>query len=58
MGDGANDLAMMSTADLGIAFHAKPIVRARADAAINATGLEGVLYILGYDASIFATAVS
>ncbi|WP_230658096.1 phosphoserine phosphatase SerB [Psychrobacter sp. I-STPA10] len=55
VGDGANDLPMMANADLGVAFHAKPIVRARADAAINATGLEGVLYILGYDQSIFAT---
>ena len=58
VGDGANDLPMMANADLGVAFHAKPIVRARADAAINATGLEGVLYILGYDQSIFATNVS
>ncbi len=48
VGDGANDLAMMAVADIGIAYHAKPIVRARADAAINATGLEGVLYVLGY----------
>lgn len=50
VGDGANDLPMMAIADLGIAYHAKPIVRARADAAINATGLEGVLYVLGYAA--------
>lgn len=50
VGDGANDLAMMAIADLGIAYHAKPIVRSRADAAINTTGLEGVLYVLGYSA--------
>ncbi|WP_296201736.1 phosphoserine phosphatase SerB [Psychrobacter sp. UBA3962] len=50
VGDGANDLSMMALADLGVAYHAKPIVRARADAAINATGLEGVLYVLGYAA--------
>ena len=50
IGDGANDLPMMALADLGIAYHAKPIVQARADAAINVTGLEGVLYALGYPA--------
>lgn len=48
VGDGANDLPMMASADLGVAYHAKPIVQARADAAINVTGLEGVLYALGY----------
>ena len=50
IGDGANDLPMMAIADLGVAYHAKPIVQARADAAINVTGLEGVLYALGYPA--------
>ncbi len=50
IGDGANDLPMMGVADLGIAYHAKPIVQARADAAINVTGLEGALYALGYPA--------
>ena len=50
IGDGANDLPMMALADLGVAYHAKPIVQARADAAINVTGLEGVLYTLGYPA--------
>lgn len=50
IGDGANDLPMMAISDLGIAYHAKPIVRARADVAINITGLEGVLYALGYPA--------
>ena len=48
IGDGANDLSMMAAADLGIAYRAKPIVQARADAAVNVTGLEGVLYTLGY----------
>ena len=48
VGDGANDLPMMAIADLGIAYHAKPIVQARADAAVNVTGLEGILYALGY----------
>lgn len=48
IGDGANDLPMMAIADLGVAYHAKPIVQARADAAVNVTGLEGTLYALGY----------
>lgn len=48
VGDGANDLPMMAISDLGIAYHAKPIVQARADLAVNITGLEGVLYALGY----------
>lgn len=52
VGDGANDLPMMAIADLGVAYHAKPIVEARADAAVNVTGLEGVLYALGYPALI------
>ncbi|OXL25663.1 phosphoserine phosphatase SerB [Psychrobacter sp. DAB_AL32B] len=50
IGDGANDLPMMALADLGVAFNAKPIVQARADAAVNVTGLEGTLYALGYPA--------
>lgn len=52
VGDGANDLPMMADADLGIAYRAKSIVQARADAAVNVTGLEGVLYALGYPALI------
>ena len=52
VGDGANDLPMMALADLGVAFNAKPIVQARADAAVNVTGLEGVLYALGYPACV------
>lgn len=50
IGDGANDLPMMAIADLGVAYRAKPIVQARADSAINVTGLEGTLYALGYPA--------
>ena len=52
VGDGANDLPMMALADLGVAFNAKPIVQARANAAVNVTGLEGVLYALGYPAFV------
>lgn len=51
IGDGANDLPMMSISDLGIAYRAKPIVQVKADAAINITGLEGVLYALGHNIS-------
>ena len=43
MGDGANDLKMMSVADVGIAFHAKPVVRAQASYALNFVGLDGLL---------------
>ena len=48
MGDGANDLAMIEAAGLGLAVHAKPIVAEAADAAINATDLTSVLYYQGY----------
>jgi phosphoserine phosphatase len=46
MGDGANDLKMMSVAGLSVAFRAKPVVRAQADVALNFTGLDGLLAIL------------
>ncbi|NHZ94775.1 phosphoserine phosphatase SerB [Massilia sp. CCM 8734] len=46
MGDGANDLAMMSIAGLSVAFRAKPVVRAQADVALTYTGLDGLLNIL------------
>lgn len=48
VGDGANDLPMISEAGLGIAFHAKPRVVANARQSINALGLDGVLYFLGF----------
>lgn len=46
MGDGANDLRMMSIAGLSVAFRAKPVVRAQADVALTYTGLDGLLAIL------------
>ena len=47
MGDGANDLKMMSIAGLSVAFRAKPVVRAQADVALNFVGLDGVLALFG-----------
>jgi phosphoserine phosphatase len=47
VGDGANDLPMLRLAGLGIAFHAKPIVRRSARQAISTLGLDGILYLLG-----------
>jgi phosphoserine phosphatase len=48
VGDGANDLPMISEAGLGIAFHAKPRVQKNARQSINTLGLDGVLYFLGF----------
>ncbi|MBE6196096.1 MAG: phosphoserine phosphatase SerB [Rikenellaceae bacterium] len=47
VGDGANDLPMLSQAGLGIAFHAKPKVKATAEQSISTIGLDGILYFLG-----------
>ncbi len=47
VGDGANDLPMISIAGLGVAFNAKPIVRQKASNAISSVGLDGLLYLLG-----------
>jgi phosphoserine phosphatase len=47
VGDGANDLKMLGIAGLGIAFHAKPVVKAGSDQAISTLGLDGILYLLG-----------
>ncbi len=47
VGDGANDLPMLSIAGLGIAFHAKPVVKAQAGQAISHLGLDGILYLIG-----------
>lgn len=47
VGDGANDLDMLATAGLGIAFNAKPIVRERADTAISVPYLDAILFTMG-----------
>lgn len=48
VGDGANDLPMLSIAGLGIAFRAKPLVRESARHAISTLGLDGILYLIGF----------
>jgi len=48
VGDGANDLPMLGIAGLGIAFRAKPLVKASAEQSISNLGLDGILYLLGY----------
>ena len=55
VGDGANDLPMLSTAGLGIAFHAKPKVKQTARQSISTIGLDGVLYFLGFKDSFITT---
>ncbi len=47
VGDGANDLAMLSAAGLGIAFHAKALVKESAEHAISNLGLDAILYMIG-----------
>jgi phosphoserine phosphatase len=47
VGDGANDLPMLSIAGLGIAFRAKPVVRAAARQSLSTMGLDGILYLMG-----------
>jgi len=48
VGDGANDLAMIQKAGLGVAYHAKPVVAQAAGAAINHNDLTALLYLQGY----------
>lgn len=48
VGDGANDLPMLSIAGLGIAFRAKPMVRESAEQSLSALGLDAILYLLGF----------
>jgi phosphoserine phosphatase len=53
VGDGANDLAMIEAAGLGVAWRAKPIVAARADARVDHADLTALLYFQGYGADAF-----
>jgi phosphoserine phosphatase len=56
VGDGANDLAMIKRAGLGVAYHAKPVVAEAAGAAINHNDLTALLYLQGFsDAEIVGT---
>ena len=55
IGDGANDLAMIEAAGLGIAYRAKPIVAAQADARIDHADLTALLYFQGYQRGDFVT---
>ncbi|ANF57319.1 phosphoserine phosphatase SerB [Halotalea alkalilenta] len=48
VGDGANDLKMLAAAGLGVAFHAKPLVREQARQSVSTLGLDALLYLLGY----------
>jgi phosphoserine phosphatase len=48
VGDGSNDLPMINIAGLGIAFHAKPLVKKNAQHSISTTGLDAILYLMGF----------
>lgn len=56
VGDGANDLAMIGAAGLGVAWRAKPVVAAGADAKVDHADLTALLYFQGYGADQFARA--
>jgi phosphoserine phosphatase len=56
VGDGANDLAMIEAAGLGVAYRAKPVVAARADAKVDHSDLTALLYFQGYDHGAFVAA--
>ncbi|MCP4434279.1 MAG: phosphoserine phosphatase SerB [Actinomycetia bacterium] len=51
VGDGANDLDMLATAGLGVAFNAKPVVQQAADTTVNVPFLDAVLFVLGINRS-------
>jgi phosphoserine phosphatase len=48
VGDGANDLGMLTKAGMGVALHAKPVVAAQCKARLNFANLEGLLFLQGY----------
>jgi phosphoserine phosphatase len=50
IGDGANDLDMIAAAGLGVAFNAKPVVRAAADTSVSVPRLDAILFLLGIPA--------
>ena len=54
VGDGANDLLMISQAGLGVAYHAKPMVAAAAAARIDHCDLTALLYAQGYQRSVIS----
>jgi phosphoserine phosphatase len=54
VGDGANDLAMIEAAGLGVAYRAKPVVAERADARVDHADLTALLYFQGYGQDVFA----
>lgn len=58
VGDGANDLPMLGLAGLGVAYRAKPVVRAAADQAITHSGLDSILFLLGIPERHWCTAAS
>lgn len=58
VGDGANDLPMLSEAGLGIAFHAKPKVKEEARQSISTIGIDGVLYFFGFKDSYISSGIS
>ena len=58
VGDGANDIPMLNTAGLGIAFHAKPKVKANTKQSISTIGLDGILYFLGFKDSYYNSPLS
>lgn len=55
VGDGANDLAMINEAGLGVAFHAKPIIASAAEVGVHYTDLTSLLFFQGYNRDAFVT---